>query len=147
MVNWQKEAIDDLRRYPALRQSLDSIRERRAALDLQAGAVRSSFRDAAPVSGGGGSGAEDKLIACIMERERLAANYKAVSKLVRQIEIALSLLGEDEQLALERFYIHHQDRHVERLCEELGYEKSNVYELKDRALRRFTIAMYGILDL
>ena len=42
MVNWQKEAIDDLRRYPALRQSLDSIRERRAALDLQAGAERNS---------------------------------------------------------------------------------------------------------
>lgn len=147
MVNWQKEAIDDLRRYPALRQSLDSIRERRAALDLQAGAVRSSFHDAAPVSGGGSSGAEDKLIACIMERERLAANYKAVSKLVRQIEIALSLLGEDEQLVLERFYIHRQDRNVERLCEELGYEKSRVYELKNRALRRFTIAMYGILDL
>ena len=82
-----------------------------------------------------------------MERERLAANYKAVSKLVRQIEIALSLLGEDEQLALERFYIHRQEQHVERLCEELGYEKSRVYELKDRALRRFTIAMYGILDL
>ena len=147
VVNWQKEAIEDLRRYPALRQSLTAIREKQAALDLQAGVVRSSFRDSAPVSGSGTSGAEDRLISNIVERERLDGNYAAVQKLVAQIETALGLLNKTERLVLERFFIHRMDGHVDRLCQELGYEKTRVYEIKDAALRLFTVAMYGLLDL
>lgn len=147
VVNWQKVAIEDLRRYPALRQSLTAIREKQAALDLQAGVVRSSFRDSAPVSGSGTSGAEDKLISNIVERERLDGNYAAVQKLVAQIETALDLLDKTERLVLERFYMHRMDGHVDRLCRELGYEARNIYKIKDNALRKFTVAMYGIVDL
>ena len=147
VVTWQKVAIEDLRRYPALRQSLTAIREKQAALDLQAGVVRSSFRDAAPVSGSGTSGAEDKLISNIVERERLDGYYAAVQKLEAQIETALDLLDKTERLVLERFYMHRMDGHVDRLCRELGYERSHVYNIKEKALRSFTIAMYGLLDL
>jgi len=30
--------------------------------------------------------------------------------------------------------------------EELNYEKTRVYEIKDQALYKFTIAMYGIVE-
>lgn len=147
MVNWQKVAVEDLRKYSALKQSLVSIREKQAALDMQSATVRSSFRDAEPVSGSGISGAEDKLISRIVERERLEGNYVAVEKLVAQIETALAMLSDVERLVLDRFYINRPPEHVERLCEELGYEARNIYKLKDAALQRFTYAMYGILDL
>lgn len=147
VVNWQKVAIEDLRKYPALKQSLVSIREKQIALDMQSGVVRSSFREAIPVTGSGISGAEDKMISQIVERDRLEGNYAAVEKLVAQIDAALSMLTDTERLVLDRFYINRPPEHVERLCEELGYEKSNVYALKDRALYAFTVAMYGILDL
>ena len=115
MVNWQKEAVSDLRNYPLLVQSLAAIREQQAALDLQAGLVRSSFRDSEPVSGGGGSGAEDKLLSLIVKRERLGGNYQAVSVLVQQIEGALEQLDSKQRLVLERFFIHRCPNHVERL--------------------------------
>lgn len=147
MVNWQKEAVSDLRNYPLLVQSLAAIREQQAALDLQAGLVRSSFRDSEPVSGGGGSGAEDKLLSLIVKRERLGGNYQAVSVLVQQIEGALEQLDSKQRLVLERFFIHRCPNHVERLCAELGYEQAQVYRIKNEALRDFTRAMYGVTEL
>lgn len=147
MVNWEKEAVNDLRNYPLLVQSLARISEQRAALDLQSGAVRSSFSDREPVSGSGGSGAEDKLLSLIVKRERLEGNYSAVSKLVQQIEGALNNLDDRQRLVLERFFIHRCPNHVDRLCEELGFEKTKVYEMKKDALKVFTKAMYGVVDL
>lgn len=147
MVNWEKEAVNDLRNYPLLAQSLARISEQQAALDLQAGAVRSSFRDSEPVSGSGGSGAEDKLLSLIVKRERLEGNYSAVSKLVQQIEGALNNLDDRQRLVLERFFIHRCPNHVERLCVELGYEQAQVYRIKNEALRDFTRAMYGVTEL
>ena len=147
MVNWQKVAIEDLRKYECMRQSLISIREKQAALDLQSGAVRSSFRSSEPVSGSGSSGAEDKLISNIVERQRLDCNFQAIEKLVLQVEKALSMLSEQEQLVLNRFYVNRSSGYVDRLCEELGYEARNIYNIKDAALRKFTISMYGLVDL
>ena len=147
MVNWEKVAIDDLPKYEKMRHSRVSIREKQAALDLQSGVIRSSFRDSEPVSGSGSSGAEDRLISNIVERERLDGNYQAVEKLVAQIDAALAMLDDQERLVLERFYINRCPGSVDRLREELGYEQRQVYRLKDEALRQFAIAMYGIREL
>lgn len=147
MVNWEKVAIDDLRKYEKMRRSLVSIREKQAALDLQSGVIRSSFRDSEPVSGSGSSGAEDRLISNIVERERLDGNYQAVEKLVAQIDAALAMLDDQERLVLERFYINRCPGYVDRLCQELGYERAQVYRKKDSALHHFTVAMYGLIDL
>lgn len=58
----------------------------------------------------------------------------------------LAVLDGEERLVLERFYIHRAKGNVERLCDELHLEKSRVYELKDKALRHFTIALYGLTE-
>lgn len=142
-----KVAIDDLRKYEKMRHSLVSIREKQAALDLQSGVIRSSFRDSEPVSGSGSSGAEDRLISNIVERERLDGNYQAVEKLVAQIDAALAMLDDQERLVLERFYINRCPGYIDRLCQELGYERAQVYRKKDAALYKFTVALYGIIDL
>ena len=147
MVNWEKVAIDDLRKYEKMRHSLVSIREKQAALDLQSGVIRSSFRDSEPVSGSGSSGAEDRLISNIVERERLDGNYQAVEKLVAQIDAALAMLDDQERLVLERFYINRCPGYIDRLCQELGYEQAQVYRIKNEAIRNFTRAMYGLIEL
>lgn len=147
MVNWQKVTIDDLRKLEALKNSLNSIQEKRAALDLQAGAVRSSMRSTEAVSGSGANKAEDKMVDNIIEKERLGDNYTATVRLIRRVEKGLELLSDTERKILDRFYIHRIPDHVDRLCEELGYEKTRVYEMKETALRKLTYAMYGVQDL
>jgi hypothetical protein len=55
-------------------------------------------------------------------------------------------LDDRERLVLERFYIQRTRGHVERLMDELHFEKSRVYQCKDEALYKFTISMYGLID-
>ena len=62
-------------------------------------------------------------------------------------QIFWDTLTEDERVVLDKFYINRPTRHIDRLCDELHCEKSTVYRLKDSGLKKFTIAMYGILDL
>ena len=62
------------------------------------------------------------------------------------VNTSLAALDAEERHILERFYMHRAGGHVERLCEELHLEKSQIYERKDRALRHFTLALYGVAE-
>lgn len=146
MANWQKNAIDDLRKLEAQRNFLQDQEERLTVLDLEITSVKSALRDSTPVQGGT-STAEDRLINAIDEKARLGTNINIVSSKVAAIERALATLPDDERLILERFFIRRPPDYLDRLVNELGYEKSWVYEKKDIALRSFTIALYGIVDL
>lgn len=144
-MNWQKEAVSELRKYKARRQSLDSMAERRAALEDAFRGIRSAAADAAPVQGGANR-MEDSLINNIVERERLYWTIEATRWLVELTERGLAGLDERQRTVLEKFYIDRPPDHVDWLSEHLCYEKSRVYQLKDEALYQFTVAMYGLTD-
>lgn len=80
----------------------------------------------------------------ITARERAELNNRAVIPLVKNIKESLASLTETERKVLRRMYIDSERGAVERLCEELYCEKSTVYRIKDEAIRKFTLAMYGI---
>lgn len=144
-MNWQNAAIEDLKKYMQMKESLTNVQERIAALEAKYMSVKSAATDSTPVKGGGNK-MEDKLIDNIVERQRLGYALEATSKLVGLIERGLQGLDERERLVLERFYIFRSSGHVERLMEELNYEQRRIYQLKDQALYRFTVTMYGMLD-
>ncbi len=50
-MNWQKEAINDLRNYRQRKQSLENMAERRAALEDRFKSIRCVSTDADPVQG------------------------------------------------------------------------------------------------
>jgi hypothetical protein len=144
-MNWQNAAIDDLKQYIDMRDSLSNVNERIAALKLKYTAIKSVNMEIAPVKGGA-SKIENRLIDNIVERQRLEYTYKATKKLVDIIERGLEGLDDKEKLVLERFYIYRTSGHVERLMEELNYEQRRIYQIKDEALYKFTVKMYGIVD-
>jgi hypothetical protein len=144
-MNWQNAAIDDLKQYIDMRDSLCNVNERIAALKLKYTGIKSTNMETAPVKGGT-SKIEDRLIDNIVERQRLEYTYKATKKLVDIIQRGLDGLDEKERLVLERFYIYRTSGHVERLMEELNYEQRRIYQIKDEALYKFTVKMYGIVD-
>ena len=67
--------------------------------------------------------------------------------LVELTEKVLDVLDKKERAVLEGFYINREDNHVDVLCERLHFEKTRLYEIKDNALRKFTMAMYGTVDI
>lgn len=144
-MDWKRAAMDDLRRYPFQKQSLENISTRVSALKQKFTTVKGTLSDATPVQGGA-SRIEDRMLDNIVERERLILTYRATKRLVDLVESGLAGLDDRERLVLERFFITRERAHVERLMEELHVEKTKVYSMKDQALYKFTICMYGLID-
>lgn len=144
-MNWQKAAIEDLKQYPYRKESLENIACRIAALKSKYEAVRITRPEQERIEAGQ-STLENTMLDNIVERQRLGHTYKAVSRLVQLTERGLSGLGPQDRMVLERFYVDRAPGHVEGLMDKLGYEQSQIYRMKDAALYRFTVSMYGLTE-
>lgn len=144
-MNWKREAADRLRGYEAQKQALESIPMELRRLESACTGLRSAAADRAPVSGGG-EGREDALLSNIVHRDELKRRLKEARLWVAQVDKALSVLDDEERLVLDRFYIHRTKDSVGELCDRLNLEKTAVYDRREKALRHFTIALYGITE-
>jgi ArpU family phage transcriptional regulator len=142
-MNWKNEAVNDLSTYTRRKESLVNIKQQIEAINMQLTSIRSSASDSGPVMGGV-SQYEDRILDNIVKRDRLMLTYRATREIVKLIEKGIAGLDERERLLLDRFYIHRAKGNVEQLMSELDYERSRVYQIKDEALYKFTIVMYGI---
>jgi hypothetical protein len=104
--------------------------------------IRSATADGTPVQGGG-SGREDMLLSNIVHRQELERSLEQAKKWVKIVEGGLAVLGEDERLILDRFYINPAPGNVDKLCGELGIEQATVYRRREKALHHFTLSLYG----
>ena len=144
-MDWKQEAADKLMQYEARRQSLENIPAEIRRLELDYTSLRSSTADAVP-SHGNGSRREDAMLTNIVRREELARQLESARAWVALTDGGLSALDEEDKLVLDRFFVHRRKGACEQLCEELDREKAQVYRRRDRALRRFTLALYGGLE-
>ncbi len=145
-MDWKREAMEKLKRYNAMKQSLRSIPEEITRLELEMQSIRSATSDGTPVSGGG-SGREDRYLSNIVHREELSRSLEQAKVWVRLVDTGLAILSQEERLVLDRFYINPAMGNVDRLCMELGIEKSQVYTRKNSALHHFTLSLYGCAEI
>lgn len=145
-MNWKREAIDKLKNYEVHRKALENIPREIRRLESAYAGIRSATTDGTPVSGGGGSTREDSMLSNIVHRDELKRRLKEAGLWVVQVDKALAALDDEERLVLNRFYIHRAKGNVGELCERMNLEKTAVYDRRDKALRRFTIALYGITE-
>lgn len=145
-MNWKKEAADKLMDYLTRKRALESIPGEIRRLEAESTRIRSVTTDATPIHGGGVSTREEALLSNIALRDELKARLRDTRRWLATVDAAMGELTDEEQRVLDLFYIHRAKGNVELLMEELHLEKTRVYELKDRALRRFTMALYGIVE-
>ncbi|MCD7735290.1 MAG: hypothetical protein LUH48_09250 [Clostridiales bacterium] len=145
-TDWQRMAEKELRAYNRRKNGQRSLERQISQLREDAENIRSATSDGTPVSGGT-SGREDFLLNNIVLRSELERNLRATQQWCRNMDDALHSLSEEDQLALDRFYINRHRGHVERLGEELGLEKTAVYNRVNAALLRFVQAYYGCASL
>ena len=144
-MNWKREAIDKLKNYETRQATLENIPKEIKRLELAYVGICSATTDGTPISGGGNS-REDSMLSNIIHRDELKRRLKEARLWVAQVGKALSVLDDEERLVLDRFYIHRTKGNVGELCERLNLEKTAVYDRRDKALRRFTIALYGVTE-
>ena len=145
-MNWKEEAKEKLRRYDAMRLATINIPEEMERLEIDSHAIRSARSDATPVTGGGNR-REEALINNIIHRQELAWTLMQAQSWLKTTDRALSALSNQEKLILHRLYIYPEKDAVSRLCKELGIEHASVYRHRDKALKHFTLAYYGVADI
>ena len=144
-MNWKYEAIEKLKEYTARKNAITSIPEEIKRLEEDAQRIRAASTDATPVQGGG-SAREDMLLSNIVHREELQRRLSDALRWVDIVDAGLAVLSDEDRLVLDRFYIHPMRGNVDRLCDDLAIEKAAVYKRKEKALRRFTVALYGLTE-
>ena len=144
-MNWKREAIDKLKNYEARREALENIPKEIKRLESAYAGIRSATTDGTPVSGGSNT-REDSMLSNIVHRDELKRRLREARLWVAQVDKALAVLDDEERLVLDRFYIHRAKGNVGELCERLNVEQATVYRKRDSALRRFTIALYGVTE-
>lgn len=142
-MNWKVEAMEKLSRYHAMRQALQNIPEEIKRLEADIQSLPGAKTDGTPVKGGG-SKREDMLMNNLICRQELENLLKQAKSWVKTTERALAILTPEEKLILHRMYILPERGCLDRLVMELGVEQSSIYRKRDKALHRFTIALYGI---
>ena len=141
-MNWKNEAMERLRKYESMLLAAKNIPQEIRRLEELSVAIRSGRADGCAVLSGG-SRREEQLIDNMMSRQELAWRLQQTESWIDCMDRALGVLTREERLVLQRFYIRPEKGSVERLCTELGAETSTIYRKRDKALRQFTIALYG----
>lgn len=144
-MNWKKEAIEKLKEYNARKQSITSIPMEIAQLESAVRGIRSASADGSAISGGG-SGREDMLLSNICKREELKCSLRDAKVWVRRVDAGLAVLEKEELDILHRFYITPERGIAEKIAAERNVDVKTVYRRKDAALRRFTLALYGMTE-
>lgn len=146
MEYWKYKAIDKLKDYTAQKAALQNLPEEIARLESEACSIKSATADGTPVKGGG-SGREDRLLSNIVKREEHKAMLRRAKLAVNMVNRGLEVLSQDERHILDTMYIVREKGHISRLMEEFGLaEESSLYKKANKALLRFTIAMYGATE-
>lgn len=141
---WQEFAIDELKKHLSRQVARLNLEDRIGELNAQAVSLGGNS-NSVPTSGDH-SKIEDKWLNIVVQRDKLKENLKDVEQALIRVDRGLQALDERERKILNGFYIHRTAGYIDRLCDELHYEKSMIYRIKDEALYKFTIAMYGKVD-
>ena len=141
-MNWKNEAMERLRKYESMLLAAKNIPQEIQRLEEASVAIRGGRTDGCAVLSGG-SRQEERLLENMMSRQELTWQLRQTESWLQCMERALRSLPREERMVLERFYIHPEKGSVERLCSELGAESSTIYRKRDKALRKFTISLYG----
>ena len=114
MLDWKREAADELRNYMNRKTAIENIRDQIADLATEITSIRSASADGSPVAGGS-NGRDDALVNNILKRERLEEAQRLTENRVRRVDRALNQLSERDRCVLQRFYITPSIGGVERL--------------------------------
>ena len=141
-MNWKNEAMERLRKYESMLLAAKNIPQEIRRLEELSVAIRSGRAEGCAVLSGGNR-QEEKLLDNMMSRQELLWRLQQTESWIACMDRALGALTREEKLVLQRFYIRPEKGSVERLCSELGAETSTIYRKRDKALRQFTVALYG----
>jgi hypothetical protein len=140
---WERFTIERLKDIEIKRNAYRNVLDHINRLRGEATKVKGPVLDSTPVNGGMLNKEEERRLNNLSLCEELEDNAKKLRKDINIFNQAWVQLNENEQLVLTYFYVGRPANYIEKLMERLCYEKSKVYYLKDEALYKLTMLIYG----
>ena len=126
--------------YNQRREQLRTLRERIATERARLTSIRSASAESAMIHDGGNV-RQERDTAILVEIDRLTAEFELAKLEIKTIDRILESLDEQSRRIVEQMDVYHVKGAVERLCDEMGYERSRFYDLYDNALDKIA-ALY-----
>ena len=143
-MNWKKEAESELRSYSQMKNLIIKSKGLYDQIDQNMTGVRGARVGRKPIEKG--TCAREARTDSISKNKELESMSLIAAKQLELVDRGLSALTDEEQKILRYFYIDRPKNFIDRLCDELGYEQSSLYYHKEIALRKYTLASYGLID-
>ncbi|MEG1862104.1 MAG: hypothetical protein RR198_00700 [Oscillospiraceae bacterium] len=131
---WKKIVLDDLLRYAQLIKIQPVLKIRLVALGNK---IRRSANNRFQRA---------EMPEQLDSFKKLSRTINANQGEIEDMERALEFLPQRESEILHHFYVDRQYGYLDIISEELGIERSQIYRLKDRALKRLSLYIYGMSD-
>lgn len=144
-MNWKTEAAEKLQKYDAMRRAVTGLPQQIAQLEAEYTAV-SSTMGAGVTTGKNVRQREERMLNNIVCRQELQRSLDQARQWLETVNLALGVLTPVEKRILHHFYIAPTVGSMDRLCNDLGLEKSSIYRHREKALQRFTLALYGAAE-
>lgn len=140
---WQRLTIELLREINIKRKALSNIQERLSYLKDEMERVKGPVLNTTPVQGGALNKEEERRLNNIALRAEMTLNAKELEREIENFDKAWQCLTELERIVLTVFFVEQQRDCVKRLSDQLGCEKSKIYYLRNDALYKMTLFLYG----
>lgn len=142
-MKWQNIVIEELEHHYSKINSLENIKSKIENLECKKSSLKGAQYDRVPCTGSGGTHWEDNLLNTITEIDKLKATYRQNKRDVERISKSLAKLTPQEYKIIDGFFLSKRKNNAYELSRELKYEKSHIYNLKECALRKLTMELYG----
>lgn len=145
-MDYKREAIEYLKSYKDTLNSVRNLREEISILDAELKGSAITYTD---MPGGGGVvPADDIMINKIFRKALAERGLKESSITIKRIDRILESLNDEDRHGdmLRRSFIERlSDKDIEELADEFGYSRRQFYRVREKALKRFAIQLFGII--
>jgi len=143
-VNYIREAENVLKYYKDLCQSIDRMDREIARLIRKAGPHDIS---AMVMDEQLGSGKHDETINILFEIQQLTENRAKTEEELNKVNVMLEDISKQPGCekygeVLRKWYIESKPRYV--IAKEFGYTERHIYRIKNEAIRKFAVRLFGI---
>lgn len=138
-INWDKAAIEMIRRHQDAIYALDALRDEKDALNANIGNIGAMDYERPRVASSGGD-AQDTIVNRLLRMDTIDTRIQALEREMQAYDRAWSQLSETERAVLHEFFQcgnRPSQRAVEILCEECGYESRKIYNMRRDAVKHF----------
>lgn len=145
MYYYEEKAIRLLESYERKKISIENMKDELEELKCEKVSLR-GMSDGTPVQGGDLNKQEKKRIDILCRQDDIENDIRKTELELRRIERSLGSLDDKQKKVLDRCHINRLDKPIERLCIDFNYSSKQIYNIKEKALYNFTIALRGKID-